>query len=145
MNRCDLCEGDGGEPIWRNEHLRVIRVLGNEGEMYPGFCRVIWNAHVREMTDLAATQRSEIMRVVMKVEQALRDTLRPEKINLASLGNMTPHVHWHVIPRFVDDASYPNPIWVKSGAEVKSVIAAPAQTVAVSVWMEAVKQALSSL
>jgi len=63
------------------------------------------------MTDLAAADRDHCLRVVLAVEQALRDTLRPDKINLASLGNQVPHLHWHVIPRFVDDAHFPDPVW----------------------------------
>ena len=59
------------------------------------------------MTDLAAADREHCLRVVFAVEQALRDTLRPDKINVASLGNQVPHVHWHVIPRFADDAHFP--------------------------------------
>jgi len=35
----------------------------------------------------------------------------PHKVNLASLGNVVPHVHWHVIPRFLDDRHYPDPVW----------------------------------
>jgi diadenosine tetraphosphate (Ap4A) HIT family hydrolase len=53
------------------------------------------------------------MHVVLAVEQALRRVLKPHKINLASLGNMTPHVHWHVIPRAKNDAHFPNPVWGK--------------------------------
>jgi diadenosine tetraphosphate (Ap4A) HIT family hydrolase len=49
--------------------------------------------------------------VVFEVEAALRELLQPQKINLASLGNLTPHLHWHVIPRFVDDPHFPLPIW----------------------------------
>jgi diadenosine tetraphosphate (Ap4A) HIT family hydrolase len=37
--------------------------------------------------------------------------LQPDKINLASLGNVVPHLHWHVIPRFADDPHFPNPVW----------------------------------
>jgi diadenosine tetraphosphate (Ap4A) HIT family hydrolase len=37
--------------------------------------------------------------------------LDPLKINLASFGNMTPHLHWHVIPRWADDAHFPQPVW----------------------------------
>ena len=37
--------------------------------------------------------------------------LEPHKINLASFGNLTPHLHWHVIPRFEDDPHFPNSIW----------------------------------
>jgi diadenosine tetraphosphate (Ap4A) HIT family hydrolase len=52
-----------------------------------------------------------MMEVVFATEAAVRDVVQPDKINLASLGNMVPHVHWHVIPRFADDRHFPNPIW----------------------------------
>jgi diadenosine tetraphosphate (Ap4A) HIT family hydrolase len=105
---CELCDAAGGEALYRNAQLRVVLV---DDAQYPGFCRVIWNAHVKEMTDLPPTSRSAMMQMVMKVESALRETLNPDKINLASLGNMTPHLHWHVIPRFNDDAHFPSPVW----------------------------------
>jgi diadenosine tetraphosphate (Ap4A) HIT family hydrolase len=78
---------------------------------YPGFCRVILKRHAREMTDLDEAERAGLMAVVYAVEDAIRATMRPDKMNLASLGNMTPHVHWHVVPRFRDDRHYPTPVW----------------------------------
>jgi diadenosine tetraphosphate (Ap4A) HIT family hydrolase len=51
------------------------------------------------------------MEVVFKVESALRKSLAPVKMNIASLGNLTPHLHWHVIPRYVEDPTFPKPIW----------------------------------
>jgi len=106
--KCELCAGDGGELVWRDEHCRVV--LAKEPG-YPGFCRAIWNAHVKEMTDLEPAQRAHLMNAVYAVESALREAMQPDKINLASLGNMAPHLHWHVIPRFRDDPHFPNPIW----------------------------------
>ena len=108
---CELCEGSGGEELYRDHQLRVVLV---DDAQYPGFCRVVWHAHVKEMTDLAPTERSVMMQMVMKVETALRESMNPEKINLASLGNMTPHLHWHVIPRFADDAHFPSPVWANA-------------------------------
>jgi len=105
---CEFCSQVGGEVLWRDAACRVVLV---DEPDYPGFCRVIWNAHVREMTDLAAAGQQHCMRVVFAVEQALRVALNPRKINLASLGNLTPHLHWHVIPRFADDAHFPHPVW----------------------------------
>ncbi|MDH2919071.1 MAG: HIT family protein [Sideroxydans sp.] len=105
---CELCHHDGGEVIYRNHFLRVVLV---DDADYPGFCRVICNAHIPEMTDLAPPQRSQMMMAVCKVEQVLREVLHPDKINLASLGNMTPHLHWHVIPRYRNDKNFPQAIW----------------------------------
>jgi diadenosine tetraphosphate (Ap4A) HIT family hydrolase len=105
---CVLCAGDGGEVLFRDELLRVVLV---DEPDYPGFVRVIANAHTREMTDLACTDRERLLAAVFAVESAQREVLAPHKVNLASLGNVTPHVHWHVIPRFADDAHFPEPVW----------------------------------
>ncbi|MBL8520182.1 MAG: HIT family protein [Betaproteobacteria bacterium] len=108
---CDLCDSDGGTLLFRSARWRVVAVDGAEGAAYPGFCRVVWNSHVREMADLAPAERDELMRAVFAVEAALVQALRPVKMNLASLGNLTPHVHWHVIPRLPGDPAFPKPIW----------------------------------
>jgi diadenosine tetraphosphate (Ap4A) HIT family hydrolase len=105
---CELCDTPGGVLLWQDARCRVIRV---DEAGYPGFCRVIWNAHVKEMSDLDAADRAHCMAVVFGVEQALRGLMCPDKINLASLGNMVAHVHWHVIPRFSDDPHFPQPVW----------------------------------
>lgn len=114
MANCELCSAAGGELIWQDSFCRVVRVDDID---YPGFCRVILNKHVKEMTELSTTERERLMSVVFAVEQAVRDIMQPEKINLASLGNMTPHIHWHIIPRFKQDRSFPNPIWGQSKRE----------------------------
>lgn len=105
---CPLCQTDGGVLLWRNDFCRVVRV---DEPDYPGFLRVILNAHVREMSDLQAADQQALMRVVFAAEAALREVLRPDKVNLASLGNVVPHLHWHVIPRFADDPHFPDPVW----------------------------------
>lgn len=114
---CEFCQHDGGELLWRDARCRVVYV---DEAGYPGFCRVIWADHVEEMTDLSDTARDQLMRVVFAVEATLREVMRPHKINLASLGNMTPHLHWHVISRFEQDPHYPNPIW---GERVRPAVA----------------------
>lgn len=111
MMQCELCEHDGGELIVKTAQFRVVLI---DDANYPGFCRVIWHAHAKEMTDLEIADRSTLMQAVCKVEQAVREVMAPDKINLASLGNMVPHLHWHVIPRYLDDAHFPNPIWAGS-------------------------------
>lgn len=36
---------------------------------------------------------------------------KPKKINIASFGNYLPHVHWHIMARFEEDAYFPEPMW----------------------------------
>jgi diadenosine tetraphosphate (Ap4A) HIT family hydrolase len=105
---CELCTQAGGDVLWRDDRCRVVLVSDPD---YAGYCRVIWRAHQSEMTDLADADQLHCMRVVLAVEQALRNVLKPHKINLAEFGNMTPHLHWHVIARGLHDAHFPNSIW----------------------------------
>ena len=105
---CPLCTSDGGQLVWRGTHLRVIRA---DEPGFPDFYRVVWNAHVAEFSDMDAIQRQHCMDAVTVVEQALREHLVPTKINLAALGNMVPHLHWHVIARFDWDSHFPAPVW----------------------------------
>lgn len=94
---------------------------------YPGFVRVILNRHVRELTDLDAAERQALMAVAFAVEEAVRATMEPDKMNLASLGNLVPHVHWHVIPRYADDRHFPGPIWAPAKREAPPLEARRAQ------------------
>ena len=104
---CELCELKV-PTVYRNDKLSVIIV---DDAAYPGFCRVIWNGHVKEMSDLSQEDRLTINEAVYQVELALVSVMKPLKVNLASLGNMVPHLHWHLIPRFEDDAQFPSPVW----------------------------------
>lgn len=105
---CELCATSGGTILWESPSCRVVRV---DDPHYPGFCRVIATAHVREMTDLEPAERQFMMNLVFAVEKIVRTLFAPDKVNLASLGNLTPHLHWHVIPRWRDDRHFPEPIW----------------------------------
>jgi len=105
---CPLCDTAGGTVLCQDDFCRIV--LADEPD-HPGFLRVILNAHVQEMTDLPAADQQALLRVVMAAEAALREVMAPDKINLASLGNVVPHLHWHVIPRFTDDPHFPNPVW----------------------------------
>lgn len=120
MSACELCDSAGGELLWQDAVCRVVRVGGAEGVAFPGFCRVIWRAHVAEMSDLSPAERSHLLSVVHAAEAAVRAVVHPDKINLASLGNVVPHLHWHVIPRWRDDSHFPAPIWATATRPVPS-------------------------
>jgi diadenosine tetraphosphate (Ap4A) HIT family hydrolase len=105
---CDLCKPTLREVLWQDDFCRVV-LLGDAD--YPAYCRVELIEHIKEMTDLAPPQRARMMKTVFAVETAMREIIHPDKINLASLGNKTPHLHWHIIPRFENDKHFPNSHW----------------------------------
>lgn len=108
---CPLCREDGGLLIARHERFRVIRAIGPDADDFPGFYRVVWNAHVAEWSDLSEPEQALCMRAVSVVERAVREHLQPTKVNLAALGNVVPHLHWHVVARYEWDSRFPAPLW----------------------------------
>lgn len=117
---CTLCQPSPQQILWQDDFCRVV--LLSEPD-YPAYCRVELLAHVKEMTDLLPADRARTMQVVFAVEAAVREVIQPDKINLASLGNKTPHMHWHVIPRFTRDKHFPNSHWGEAvrDAEAKAL------------------------
>lgn len=119
---CELCNPASEAVLWQDGFCRVILIDDSD---YPGFCRVILDQHMSEMTDLSTPDRARLMDVVFAAEAALREVLAPDKINLASLGNAVPHLHWHVIPRYRDDRHFPKPIWADAAEPSRRPRSAP--------------------
>ena len=105
---CVFCDGAGGTLVFDGPKFRVIRAA-EAG--FPAFYRLVWTDHVAEFSDLAPDDRHLCMDAVTQVEQLLRKHLQPAKVNLASLGNLVPHLHWHIIARFRWDSHFPAPVW----------------------------------
>lgn len=119
MTNCILCAEEGGEVVWRGDDCRVVLVQDAD---LPGFCRVIWNRHVGEMTQLSYGERELLMTLVFALESVIRQVMQPTKINLAALGNQVPHIHWHIIPRYEDDAFFPGSPWSARVRETASSV-----------------------
>lgn len=105
---CKLCQTSSYPLIWQDKNFRVVLI---NDQSYPGYCRVESINHVKEMTDMDPSDRAKCMSIVFDVEKIIRSFLKPDKINLSSLGNITPHTHWHIIPRYTNDSHFPQSIW----------------------------------
>jgi len=112
---CELCELSAPTVV-DNDRFAVILV---DDANYPGFARVIWKDHVREVSDLADADRLLLNDAVYRLELAVREVMQPLKVNVASLGNVVPHLHWHVIARFVWDSRFPQPVWAAARRSVE--------------------------
>ena len=108
LSGCSLCSGCSYPIIWQTINFRVVLI---NDHAYPGYCRIESIAHINEMTDLTDALQKECLQLLLNIEKGLRKLLAPDKINLASLGNKTPHLHWHIIPRYKDDNHFPGAIW----------------------------------
>ncbi|XXQ68646.1 HIT family protein [Neisseriaceae bacterium B1] len=117
---CPLCHPQNETILYQTEKWRIIAT--EEDPNILAFCRIIWHEHIAEMTDLSQIDRLELMNALFILESAMREILKPTKINLASLGNVVPHLHWHVIARFKDDAYFPKPIWSSPVRENKVIL-----------------------
>lgn len=107
---CPLCESPGGRVVAQGGRWRLVHA---EEAGFPAFYRVVWQDHVREFSQLAPGDRATCLEVAVTVEEALLRHLQPAKVNLASLGNAVPHVHWHVIARFDWDSHFPGAVWAQ--------------------------------
>lgn len=113
---CALCLRAGGRVVWKDDDWRVISV---DDDDFPAFYRVISAAHIEEFSMLSRSQRVRCIDLVCAVEAVLLQYVRPTSINLVALGNLVPHLHWHVIARFDWDSHFPESVW---GARQRTVV-----------------------
>jgi diadenosine tetraphosphate (Ap4A) HIT family hydrolase len=86
-------------------------VFLHEDQFFPGYVLLVLRRHVTELYDLPAADRATLIEEVSRVAQALAQVFRPVKMNYELLGNMVPHIHWHLVPRLATDPGLRSPIW----------------------------------
>ena len=89
--------------------LSVVRLMRDAN--YPWLVLVPRVAGASEIIDLDLAQRAELMNEIALASQALRREVPTDKLNVASLGNVVPQLHVHVIARTRSDAAWPRPVW----------------------------------
>ena len=100
--KCPLCNPQNENIIFQNSFFRVIIV-----DEIPGYIRIITQKHIKEFSELNDEEAIKLTLLTKNIEKIMLNTLNPDKINIASLGNMVPHLHIHIIPRFINDPWWP--------------------------------------
>lgn len=118
MTDCPICTKWEDEPEQRIAELAHTYVSLNRDQFFTGYCFVYTKEHVTELFHLAPEVRNAVMDEVTAVAQALYNLYLPDKINYELLGNMAPHMHWHVVPRRRSDALWPRPHWSEPHQEL---------------------------
>lgn len=118
MSDCPMCRR------WEDDRdLRIVElphsyVILNRDQYFPGYTLLFTKDHVTELFHLDRELRRGLMDEVSRVAQALFTIYAPAKINYELLGNMVPHIHWHIVPRFSSEPLWPRPIWAESHEEL---------------------------
>jgi len=105
---CNRWQDDADLRICETEHAFVVL---NRDQFFPGYSLLFTREHVTELFHLDPHMRQALMEDVSRIAAALDKAFNPSKINYELLGNMVPHMHWHLVPRFSDDPLWPRPIW----------------------------------
>jgi diadenosine tetraphosphate (Ap4A) HIT family hydrolase len=113
-----MCTRWEDEPDLRVAELERCYVHLNRDQFFPGYTFVFTKEHVTELFHLDRETRTAVMEEVAAVAAALYKLFKPDKINYELLGNMVPHMHWHLVPRFRSDRLWPRPIWAEPHDEL---------------------------
>lgn len=114
---CPICSRWQDDADLRVTELAHSYVVLNRDQFFPGYTLLFTKNHVTELFHLERELRSELMEEVSRVAKALFEVFQPAKINYELLGNMAPHMHWHLVPRFTSEALWPRPIWAEPHPE----------------------------
>ncbi|MES2527902.1 MAG: HIT family protein [Bdellovibrionota bacterium] len=114
---CSLCDRvkitqDKKYPYLIHEFTHSYLMLG-EHQFFRGYCVLVSKNHFKEMTDMPEKIQLEMFQEMMKVSSVLQKHFQPAKMNMCSLGNVVPHVHWHFFPRYSDDPQFKDPPWLR--------------------------------
>ena len=115
---CPMCRRWDDDRDLRITELEHSFVVLNRDQFFPGYTLLFTKRHVSELFHLDPAVRAGLIEEVSAVAQALHFQFQPDKINYELLGNMVPHIHWHLVPRFSSEALWPRPIWAEPHSEL---------------------------
>ena len=114
---CPMCRKWQDDAELRIVELDYCYVTLNRDQFFTGYVFVFAKAHVTELFHLNVETRQGIIEEVNAVAAALYRVFQPTKLNYELLGNMVPHMHWHLVPRFESGPLWPKPIWSEPHVE----------------------------
>jgi len=103
--------------------LGMSRLLLMDDARWPWLILVPRRAGLRELIELERDAQHALLEEINACAHVLHALDKPDKLNIATLGNVVPQLHVHVIARHVGDAAWPRPVW---GAGTREPYAAAA-------------------
>ena len=122
------CPFDAPRPAG-NEHWDFVATLSvsslylSKDQTYRGYCVLIFDPHHAErLTELTAAESMALSRDMLLANSAIDAAVRPDHMNVALLGNVVRHLHWHIIPRYRSDPRWGAPIWPTNLADMRPTL-----------------------
>ncbi|TVR08443.1 MAG: HIT domain-containing protein [Salinarimonadaceae bacterium] len=91
--------------------LDLCSVLLMNDARFPWLMLVPRRAGASEIVDLSEAEAGQLMREMRIATQVMLAVARPDKVNVAALGNVVAQLHIHVVGRFRSDPAWPAPVW----------------------------------
>lgn len=108
--------------------LAVSRVFLFKEQTYQGRCLVAYNGHVNDLNELDDEQRNAFMADVVRVTRAMQKVFNPKKINYGAYSDKLSHLHFHLVPKYVDGPDYggtfqmnPNQVYLDAAGYQKMI------------------------
>ncbi len=108
---CAACAGRWPAPAHWIADRAATRAYLHEDQFFPGWTVVVLKRHATELYALPSAERVRVMDEVSETAAAVARACGAVKMNYALLGNVLPHMHWHLIPRRADDPAPRDPVW----------------------------------
>ena len=106
--------------------LSISSLYLAKNQTYRGQCVLVFDPrHAPRPDDLSREEWAALSEDLRLAALAVVRAVRPDHVNVASLGNAAPHLHWHVIPRTVGDPRWGSPIWTTDTAEMRDTRLSP--------------------
>jgi len=91
--------------------LKSSYVILGQGQYFKGYCLIFMKNHKEQLGQLPGKKQKALYADVIRVAGAIDRAFKPARINYENLGNITHHIHWHIIPRYKSDPYKKLPIW----------------------------------
>ena len=93
-----------------------LALLKNDAR-FPWLLLVPMRPNITELFELPAVHRHLLIEETQRASRVIKEYFGVDKMNIASLGNIVPQLHWHIVGRRVGDAAWPGPVWGVGEAE----------------------------
>jgi diadenosine tetraphosphate (Ap4A) HIT family hydrolase len=113
---CSICQRvalwrSAQNPYFIHEFENSIFIVGDH-QFHKGYSLLLLKEHVRELHEIEPSAQAALFQELMTAGRALVATFKPWKMNYSCYGNLDPHIHWHLFPRYDSEPDYLNHPWL---------------------------------